>query len=109
MISVLLTTLKFKVFRLDGQTHPEKRQALVNDFNNSKDSNDIFLLSTNAGGVGLNLIGANRLVMFDCSWNPAIDFQAMARTWREGQKKKVFIYRLFTAVRITLFLTIIIN
>lgn len=47
------------------------------------------MLSSKAGGCGLNLIGANRLVMFDPDWNPANDDQAMARVWRDGQKKKV--------------------
>ena len=54
----------------------------------------IFMLSSKAGGCGLNLIGANRLVMFDPDWNPANDEQAMARCWRDGQKKNCFIYRL---------------
>ena len=54
----------------------------------------IFMLSSKAGGCGLNLIGANRLVMFDPDWNPANDEQAMARCWRDGQKKQCFIYRL---------------
>ena len=49
-----------------------------------------------AGGAGLNLIGANRLILFDPSWNPAIDQQAMARVWRDGQKKDVYIYRLLS-------------
>ena len=49
----------------------------------------IFMLSSKAGGCGLNLIGANRLVMFDPDWNPANDDQAMARVWRDGQKKQV--------------------
>lgn len=52
------------------------------------------MLSSKAGGCGLNLIGANRLVMFDPDWNPANDDQAMARVWRDGQKKKCYIYRL---------------
>ena len=52
------------------------------------------MLSSKAGGCGLNLIGANRLVMFDPDWNPANDDQAMARVWRDGQKKQCFIYRL---------------
>ena len=52
------------------------------------------MLSSKAGGCGLNLIGANRLVMFDPDWNPANDDQAMARVWRDGQKKICFIYRL---------------
>lgn len=54
------------------------------------------MLSSKAGGCGLNLIGANRLVMFDPDWNPANDDQAMARVWRDGQRKPVFIYRLFS-------------
>ena len=54
----------------------------------------IFMLSSKAGGCGLNLIGANRLVMFDPDWNPANDEQAMARCWRDGQKKQCYIYRL---------------
>lgn len=52
------------------------------------------MLSSKAGGCGLNLIGANRLVMFDPDWNPANDEQAMARCWRDGQKKQCYIYRL---------------
>lgn len=56
----------------------------------------VFLLSTKAGGVGLNLVGASRLVLFDLDWNPAHDIQAMARIWRDGQKKTVHIYRLLT-------------
>ena len=47
------------------------------------------MLSSKAGGCGLNLIGANCLVMFDPDWNPANDDQAMARVWRDGQKKQV--------------------
>lgn len=56
----------------------------------------MFLLSSKAGGCGLNLIGANRLVMFDPDWNPANDDQAMARVWRDGQKKPCFVYRLLS-------------
>ncbi|KAG7272523.1 hypothetical protein CRUP_006812, partial [Coryphaenoides rupestris] len=56
----------------------------------------IFMLSSKAGGCGLNLIGANRLVMFDPDWNPANDEQAMARVWRDGQKKTCYIYRLLS-------------
>lgn len=54
------------------------------------------MLSSKAGGCGLNLIGANRLVMFDPDWNPANDEQAMARVWRDGQKKTCYIYRLLS-------------
>jgi hypothetical protein len=57
----------------------------------------VLLLSAKAGGCGLNLVGASRLVLFDVDWNPAVDEQAMARIWRDGQRaKKVFIYRLLT-------------
>ncbi|RCN27292.1 helicase protein [Ancylostoma caninum] len=51
------------------------------------------------GGVGLNLIGASRLILFDSDWNPALDLQAMARIWRDGQTRACHIYRLITAVR----------
>ena len=58
---------------------------------------DVSLLSSQAGGCGLNLIGANRLVLFDPDWNPANDKQAAARVWRDGQKKRVYIYRMLCA------------
>lgn len=57
----------------------------------------VFLLSTKAGGVGLNLIGASRLILVDSDWNPSHDLQAMARIHRDGQKRPVFIYRLLTS------------
>ena len=67
---------------------------IVNRFNDPSSPEFIFMLSSKAGGCGLNLIGANRLVMFDPDWNPANDDQAMARVWRDGQKKPCFVYRL---------------
>lgn len=83
--------------RLDGSTPVDKRQALVNLFNNTpKERSFAFLLSGRAGGVGLNLIGASRLILLDCDWNPAIDLQAMARIHRDGQKRSTFVYRLMT-------------
>lgn len=54
---------------------------------------EVLLLSAKAGGVGLNLPGASRLILFDSDWNPASDSQAMARIWRDGQKKDVYILR----------------
>ena len=51
------------------------------------------MLSSKAGGCGLNLIGANHLVLFDPDWNPANDEQAMARVWRPGQQKRCYLYR----------------
>ncbi|KAI7843688.1 hypothetical protein COHA_002588 [Chlorella ohadii] len=78
--------------RIDGGTDVSKRQDVVNAFN----SYGVFLLSTTAGGAGLNLVGANRLVLLDSHWNPAMDLQAMARVWRDGQKKACVVYRLLT-------------
>ncbi|XP_072426320.1 DNA repair and recombination protein RAD54B isoform X1 [Chiloscyllium punctatum] len=82
--------------RLDGQTAVSHRQNIVDSFNNKHSQTFIFLLSSKAGGVGLNLIGASRLVLYDIDWNPANDVQAMARVWRDGQKRPVHIYRLLT-------------
>ena len=79
--------------RLDGSTSVKIRGDIVRKFNEGK-LGDVFLLSAKAGGVGLNLIGANRLILFDPDWNPATDLQAMARVWRDGQQKNVFVYRL---------------
>lgn len=82
--------------RLDGSMSIKKRAKVVANFNDPANRDFIFMLSSKAGGCGLNLIGANRLVMFDPDWNPANDEQAMARVWRDGQKKKCYIYRLLT-------------
>jgi DNA repair and recombination protein RAD54 and RAD54-like protein len=81
-----------------------KRQKLVDKFNDPEGAEFVFLLSSKAGGCGLNLIGANRLILFDpgiallnmiliVDWNPAADQQALARVWRDGQKKDCFVYR----------------
>uniref|UniRef100_A0A8C9WY92 RAD54 homolog B n=1 Tax=Sander lucioperca TaxID=283035 RepID=A0A8C9WY92_SANLU len=83
--------------RLDGQTPTSQRQRLVDAFNSPYSQDFLFLLSSKAGGVGLNLVGASHLVLYDIDWNPANDIQAMARVWRDGQKKTVHIYRLLTA------------
>ncbi|KAG8926713.1 DNA-dependent ATPase protein rad54 [Tulasnella sp. 417] len=80
-------------FRLDGTMATAKRQKLVDQFNNPEGKEFVFLLSSKAGGCGINLIGANRLILFDPDWNPAADQQALARVWRDGQKKECFVYR----------------
>ncbi|PWA01918.1 hypothetical protein BB558_001946 [Smittium angustum] len=79
--------------RLDGSLSIPKRMQLVDQFNNPNGGHMVFLLSSKAGGCGLNLVGANRLVLFDPDWNPASDQQALARVWRDGQKKTCYIYR----------------
>lgn len=77
--------------RLDGATSAEKRAVAVQNFNSQSSLDDVFLLSSRAGGCGINLVGANRLVLLDADWNPATDEQAMARVWREGQTKPVHV------------------
>lgn len=57
----------------------------------------MFLLTTRVGGLGVNLTGANRVIIYDPDWNPATDAQARERAWRIGQNKQVTIYRLITA------------
>ncbi|XP_018572376.1 DNA repair and recombination protein RAD54-like [Anoplophora glabripennis] len=83
--------------RLDGTMSIKKRAKVVENFNNPESKEFIFMLSSKAGGCGLNLIGANRLIMFDPDWNPANDDQAMARVWRDGQQKPCYIYRFLAA------------
>lgn len=98
ILEQLVTTLGYPYLRLDGSTPSTKRQNLVDDFNHAPASQCFaFLLSAKAGGVGLNLIGASRLVLFDVDWNPATDIQAMARIHRDGQKRPCFIYRFLMA------------
>lgn len=89
----LCRSRNYGVLRLDGTMNVNKRQKLVDKFNDPEGEEFVFLLSSKAGGCGLNLIGANRLVLFDPDWNPAADQQALARVWRDGQKKDCFVYR----------------
>lgn len=96
--TLLLQPSKLSYLRLDGSTDVQNRQTLVESFNRtSSDHSFCFLLSSKAGGIGLNLIGANRLIMVDPDYNPANDIQAMGRIYRQGQNKPTTIYRLFTS------------
>ncbi|KAJ2905934.1 hypothetical protein MKZ38_003722 [Zalerion maritima] len=81
---------------LDGKTPMQKRQGNVDDFNKSE-SSTTYLISTKAGGLGLNIHGANRVVIFDFLWNPSEESQALGRAYRIGQKKPVTIYRFVSA------------
>lgn len=94
-LELVLLKLNILYCRLDGSTPAKLRDKLVVDFNKNQ-SHLVFLLSAKAGGVGLNLVGASRLVLYDNDWNPLVDAQAMARIHRDGQTRPVFIYRLFT-------------
>ncbi|KAF8453589.1 SNF2 family N-terminal domain-containing protein [Terfezia claveryi] len=86
----------YKYLRMDGATIISHRQQLVDDFNNTPEI-DLFLLTTKVGGLGVNLTGADRVIIFDPDWNPSTDVQARERAWRLGQTKDVTIYRLMTA------------
>ncbi|KAI9818590.1 MAG: helicase [Thelocarpon impressellum] len=98
LLQTHLSANGYHYLRLDGSTPPSKRQDLVDTFNRTPASVCFaFLLSAKAGGVGLNLIGASRLVLFDVDWNPSTELQAMARIHRDGQKRPVRIYRLLVA------------
>lgn len=86
---------RFKVARLDGSVSEKKRQDIVELF--QRGQFDVLLLSTGAGGVGLTLTRASRVIIYDPSWNPSQDVQAVDRAHRIGQKQEVRIYRLFVA------------
>ena len=108
----------FEYLRIDGGVSATERGELVTSFNDQNDNgcpnsltgglggfgdlngnvenSKVFLISTLAGGIGINLVAANRVVLFDSHWNPAIDLQALYRCYRYGQEKPVFVYRLLT-------------
>lgn len=83
--------------RLDGTTGVAERQQRLDAFNAPDSELFAFLLTTRAGGIGVNLVGADRVVVFDPDWNPSTDVQARERAWRIGQQKQVTVYRLVTA------------
>lgn len=95
IIENIMRSANMNFCRLDGTTQSKQRDAIVNSFNNNQ-SIFAFLLSAKSGGVGLNLIGASRLILFDNDWNPSVDLQAMSRIHRDGQSKHCYIYRLVT-------------
>ncbi|KAF8439543.1 SNF2 family N-terminal domain-containing protein [Terfezia claveryi] len=97
LLQNMLNGKRYSFLRLDGSTPGVKRQDLVDKFNRvNSEAAFAFLLSAKSGGAGINLIGASRLVLFDLAWNPAIDYQAMARIHRDGQRREVKIYRMIT-------------
>ncbi|XP_039621723.1 DNA excision repair protein ERCC-6-like [Polypterus senegalus] len=96
IIQRVLVNRGFNVMRIDGTiTHLGERERRIALFQNDS-SYSVFLLTTQVGGVGITLTAANRVVIFDPSWNPATDAQAVDRAYRIGQKENVVIYRLIT-------------
>ena len=100
MLDILQDYLSLKGYgyaRLDGSTNRVQRSIDIAAFNRPNSPMFAFLLSTRAGGLGVNLQTADTCVLFDSDWNPQVDTQAMARVHRIGQKKPVHVYRLVTA------------
>ncbi|OCF33191.1 helicase [Kwoniella heveanensis BCC8398] len=91
---------ELKVCRIDGSTSQEDRRAQMHEYNNGGDSPDackLFLLSTRAGGLGINLVAADTVIFFDNDWNPQMDLQAQDRAHRIGQTRPVLVFRLVSA------------
>ncbi|XP_056146515.1 chromodomain-helicase-DNA-binding protein 1 isoform X2 [Lampris incognitus] len=99
MLDILADYLRSRQFlfqRLDGSIKGEMRKQALDHFNAEGSEDFCFLLSTRAGGLGINLASADTVVIFDSDWNPQNDLQAQARAHRIGQKRQVNIYRLVT-------------
>ncbi|XP_006643635.1 DNA excision repair protein CSB isoform X2 [Oryza brachyantha] len=95
IIENFLTACDYQYRRMDGLTPAKQRMALIDEFNNT-DEIFIFILTTKVGGLGTNLTGANRIIIYDPDWNPSTDMQARERAWRIGQTRDVTVYRLIT-------------
>jgi SWI/SNF-related matrix-associated actin-dependent regulator of chromatin subfamily A member 5 len=91
-----LRLLQFEYCRIDGNTTGERRDAQVDEFNKDGSTKFVFLLSTRAGGLGINLATADIVIIFDSDWNPQVDLQAMDRAHRIGQTKPVQVFRFIT-------------
>ncbi|KAK9722597.1 chromatin remodeling complex Adenosinetriphosphatase [Basidiobolus ranarum] len=82
--------------RIDGQTAHEDRIQAIDEYNSPNSSKFIFLLTTRAGGLGINLVTADIVILYDSDWNPQVDLQAQDRAHRIGQKKQVYVFRMIT-------------
>ncbi|XP_070289278.1 DNA excision repair protein ERCC-6 isoform X2 [Myotis yumanensis] len=96
ILEVFLRAQKYSYLKMDGTTTIASRQPLITRYNEDT-SIFVFLLTTRVGGLGVNLTGANRVIIYDPDWNPSTDTQARERAWRIGQRKQVTVYRLLTA------------
>ncbi|KAJ9128074.1 hypothetical protein QFC24_000365 [Naganishia onofrii] len=86
----------YKYCRIDGGTDHDSRTRAIDDYNSPDSDKFIFLLTTRAGGLGINLVTADIVVLFDSDWNPQADLQAMDRAHRIGQTKQVYVFRFIT-------------
>uniref|UniRef100_A0A3B3ID09 DNA excision repair protein ERCC-6 n=1 Tax=Oryzias latipes TaxID=8090 RepID=A0A3B3ID09_ORYLA len=96
ILEVFVRENNYSYLKMDGTTTIASRQPLIARYNQDR-SIFIFLLTTKVGGLGVNLTGANRVIIYDPDWNPSTDTQARERAWRIGQTLQVTIYRLLTA------------
>ena len=94
IIEICVKALGLTYDRMDGTTPIDRRQKMIDAFNDNKSDITVFLLTSKVGGFGVNLTGADRVVLFEPDWNPASDMQARERSWRVGQSKDVTVYRL---------------
>uniref|UniRef100_A0A0V0J484 Uncharacterized protein n=1 Tax=Schistocephalus solidus TaxID=70667 RepID=A0A0V0J484_SCHSO len=94
LIEIALVNAGYPFERIDGSVRGTIRQTLIDRFNSKDAEPFVFLLSTRAGGEGINLASADTVILFDSDWNPHCDLQALARAHRIGQSKQVLIYRL---------------
>nr|CAD2187793.1 unnamed protein product [Meloidogyne enterolobii] len=95
ILQAFLSHHNYNYFRLDGSTHIDQRQAMMERFNTDS-SIFCFILSTRSGGIGVNLTGADTVIFYDSDWNPTMDAQAQDRCHRIGQTRNVTIYRLIS-------------
>ncbi|KAM9324969.1 DNA excision repair protein ERCC-6 [Gastrophryne carolinensis] len=96
IMEAFLISKGYSYLKMDGTTTIASRQPLISRYNEDT-SIFVFLLTTRVGGLGVNLTGANRVIIYDPDWNPSTDTQARERAWRIGQTKQVTVYRLLTA------------
>ncbi|EJW01437.1 hypothetical protein EDEG_00031 [Edhazardia aedis USNM 41457] len=96
LLEIYMAENDFSYLKMDGKTSLKTREEYIDKFN-SDDNIFAFLLTTRVGGLGLNLVGASRIIIYDPDWNPSTDSQAKERAYRYGQEKDVKIYRLIAA------------
>ena len=96
LIEEFLTLKKIMYKKIDGATKARDRQNSIEAFNSQRNMFEVFLLSTKAGGLGINLTSANVVLIYDSDWNPQNDVQAIARAHRIGQTEEVKVYRLIS-------------